>query len=116
MPGALLVRANEAEAELMTGEHDPERAAAALVKAGARMVVITLGADGAILRGEARGATSPGCRRAVRQHDRRRRRADRDAAGRGWPLSGFYPAAVAAALPEAVEAAARACERWGALD
>ena len=31
-------------------------------------------------------------------------------------LSGFYPSSVAAALPEAVEAAAKACERWGALD
>ena len=30
--------------------------------------------------------------------------------------SGFYPAAAAASLPEAVEQAARACERWGALD
>ena len=28
VPGALLVRANAAEAELMTGEEDPERAAA----------------------------------------------------------------------------------------
>jgi fructokinase len=31
-------------------------------------------------------------------------------------LSGFYPASVAAALPEAVAAAAAACERWGAID
>ena len=37
VPGALLVRANRAEAELMTGEPDPERAATALLKAGARM-------------------------------------------------------------------------------
>ena len=43
VPGALLVRVNEAEATLMTGEDDPERAALALVKAGARLVVITLG-------------------------------------------------------------------------
>jgi fructokinase len=31
-------------------------------------------------------------------------------------VSGFYPSAVAAALPEAVEASARACERWGSLE
>ena len=31
-------------------------------------------------------------------------------------LSGFYPSVVAAALGESVGAAARACERWGALD
>ena len=28
----------------------------------------------------------------------------------------FYPPAIAAALPDAVEEAARACERWGALE
>jgi fructokinase len=30
-------------------------------------------------------------------------------------LSGFYTSSVAAALPEAVEAAADACARWGAV-
>src|SRR5207237_5065800 len=50
VPDALLVRANRAEAALMTGEEDAERAALALVKAGARLVVVTLGPDGAILR------------------------------------------------------------------
>ena len=59
VPGALLVRLNEAEATVMTGEEDPERAALALVKAGARMAVVTLGMDGAILRGEVR-ADVPG--------------------------------------------------------
>jgi 5-dehydro-2-deoxygluconokinase len=54
VPGALLVWADEADAALMTGETDPERAALALVKAGARLVLITLGPDGAILRGDLR--------------------------------------------------------------
>ena len=45
VPGALLVRTNASEAELMTGENDPERAAMALLKAGARMVVVTLGSS-----------------------------------------------------------------------
>ena len=112
--GALLVRANRAEAELMTGEDDPERAATALVKNGAKLVVLTLGADGAILRGVLR-ANVPGVPCQVRS-----------TAGAGdaltgtllarLALSGFYPASVAAALPEAVAAAAAACERWGALD
>ncbi len=31
-------------------------------------------------------------------------------------LSGFYVSSVAAALPEAMSAAADACQRWGALD
>lgn len=116
VPGALMVRANRAEAELLTGETDPERAALALRKAGAELVVLTLGLGGAILR----GATGL--------------RVDAAAAparvictiGAGDALTGtllarlalsdFYPAAAAAALDEAVAVAAAACERWGALD
>jgi sugar/nucleoside kinase (ribokinase family) len=114
VPGALLLRANRAEAELMTGETDPERAATALVKAGAKLVVLTLGPDGALLRGALR-ADVPGVPCQVL-----------NTAGAGdvltgtllarLALSGFYPSSVAAALPEAVEAAARTCERWGAVD
>lgn len=114
VPGALLVRATRAEAALMTGEEDPERAAVALVKAGARMVVITLGAGGAILRGELH-ADAPGVHAEVVS-----------TVGAGDALTGvllgrlavsrFYPPVVAASLPEAVAASARACERWGALE
>jgi len=114
VPGALLVRANASEAALMTGEPDPERAALALLKAGARMVVITLGSAGAILRGELK-ADVPGVPAQVVS-----------TVGAGDVLtgillarlatSGFYPPAVPAALPDAVEASARACERWGALE
>jgi sugar/nucleoside kinase (ribokinase family) len=112
---ALLVRANLAEAELMTGERHPERAATALLKTGARMVVLTLGAEGAILRGVLR-ATLPAVDRP----------AVRSTVGAGdamtgtllarLAMSGFYPSSAAAALPEAMAAAAEACERWGALD
>jgi sugar/nucleoside kinase (ribokinase family) len=114
VPGALLVRANRAEAELMTGECDPERAATALLKAGARMVVLTLGPDGAILRGARRADASADDVAVL------------SSVGAGdvltgtllarLALSGFYPSAVAAALREAVAAAAGACARWGALD
>jgi fructokinase len=114
VPEALLVRANQGEAALMTGEEDPERAALALVKAGARLVVITLGAKGAILRGALR-ADAPGVASRLLS-----------TVGAGdvltgtllarLAMSGFYPPAVAAALPEAVAASARACERWGALE
>ena len=114
VPGAFLVRLNEAEATVMTGEEDPERAALALVKAGARMAVVTLGMDGAILRGEVR-ADVPGVPVSVLS-----------TIGAGDVLTGvllaqltitnFYPSAVAAWLPEAVEASAAACQRWGALD
>lgn len=115
LPGALLVRCNAEEALIMTGEDDPERAALSLVKAGARLVVITLGADGAILRGGLRAdvdAVKPS--RLV------------STIGAGDVLmgvllarlaaTGFYPPAVAAGLRDAVAAAARACERWGAVD
>ena len=80
------------------------------------MVVLTLGAEGVILRGALR-ATVPGVPAAS---------GVLSTVGAGDVLtgtllarlavSGFYPSSVAAALPEAVAAAARACERWGALD
>jgi fructokinase len=113
VPGALLVRCNRAEAAVMTREDDPERAAAALLKAGARMALITLGAQGAILRGEVR-ANAPGVPAEVLS-----------TVGAGDTLTGivlarlalsdWYPAAAAAVLPQAVAAAARATERWSAL-
>jgi sugar/nucleoside kinase (ribokinase family) len=114
VPRALLVRATAAEAALMTGEEDPEAAASSLVKAGARLVVLTLGREGAILRGELRASASGSSARVL------------STVGAGGALTGilvarlaesrFYPPAVAAALRDAVAAAARACERWGALD
>ncbi len=114
VPGALLVRTNRAEASLMTREDDPERAALALVKAGARLVVITLGPDGAMLRGELRADVRGVPARVV------------STVGAGDVLSGvllaklarsgFYPPALAAALREAVAESSLACERWGALD
>ncbi len=86
----------------------------ALLKAGARMAVITLGSGGAMLRGELR-ADAPGGPAEVLS-----------TVGAGDVLmgfllgrlavTGFYPAAVAAGLREAVVRAARACERWGALE
>jgi sugar/nucleoside kinase (ribokinase family) len=114
VPGALLVRVNRAEAELMTGEADPERAALALRKAGAKLVAITLGSDGAILRGSEKGHVAASPADVV----------STVGAGDAFTgtlvarlvLSGFYPSAVAAALGEAADAAARACEHWGSLD
>jgi sugar/nucleoside kinase (ribokinase family) len=114
VPGAMLVRATAFEAEVMTGEDDPEAAAAALLKAGARMVVLTLGGRGAMMRGELKANVRGVPARVL------------STIGAGDVLTGvlvaqlaasrFYPPAVAAALPRAVEESARACERWGALD
>ncbi len=114
VPGALLVRCSDSEAALMTGEEDVERAALALVKAGARLVVVTLGVEGAMLRGELRADVDGVPAQPV------------STVGVGdvftgvllarLALSDFYPPAVAAALREAVAASARASERWGAVD
>jgi sugar/nucleoside kinase (ribokinase family) len=114
VPGAFLVKANAEEARLLTGERDPDRAAAGLRAAGAQNVVVTLGAEGALLRG-GRGIDRdvPGVRADVV-----------DTTGAGDALlgtllaalgaSGYYAPALAAALPDAVAAAARVTERWGA--
>jgi sugar/nucleoside kinase (ribokinase family) len=114
VPGAYLVRTNRAEAEAMTGEPDPERAAAGLLAEGARLVVVTLGADGALLRGELESDV-PSVRARVRS-----------TVGAGdalmgvllarLSLAGFRVPALAAALAEAVAEAARATERWGAVE
>lgn len=112
--GALLVRVNQPEAELMTGESDPERAATALRKAGAKMVVIGLGSKGAILRGPVRADAG-----AVRGRVLSTLGAGDALTGTlvaRLALSDFYPPAVAAALDDAMAQAAQACERWGALD
>ncbi len=111
---AFLVKANRSEATALTGEADPAAAAEALLAGGARHVVITLGGDGAILRGGGLRLDVPGVSAKVV-----------DTTGAGdtvtgvllarLALSGFYPAAMAAALPEAVAAAAATTQTWGAL-
>ena len=89
---------------------------AGAVEGRRRLVVITLGlSEGAILRGELRlDADDVPTATVV------------STIGAGDVLTGillarlatsaFYPAAVAASLPEAVAQAAQACERWGALE
>jgi sugar/nucleoside kinase (ribokinase family) len=114
VPDALLVSATARDAALMTGEDDPERAALAILKAGARMVVLTLGSEGAMLRGELRLDVDDVPATVL------------STIGAGAVLTGvllarlatsaFYPSVVAASLPEAVAQAAQACERWGALE
>lgn len=114
VPGALLVRCNAAEAAVITGEDDVERAAMALLKAGARMVVVTLGADGAILRGRLR-ADAPGVPGRVRSTIGAGDTLTGTLLGR-LSMAGFYPPVVAASLREAVKRAAETCGRWGALE
>jgi sugar/nucleoside kinase (ribokinase family) len=112
LPGLFLLKCNRKEAEMLSGEPNPEAAAAGLLAGGVQNVVITLGSDGAILRGAVR-ANVPGVRANVV-----------NATGAGDALLGvliarlaatkFYPAAIAAGLGEAVTEAARVTERWGA--
>jgi sugar/nucleoside kinase (ribokinase family) len=112
--GAFLVKANADEALALTGELEVERAAASLLAAGAEHVVVTLGADGAILRGGGIDRTVRGVPATP---------VDTTGAGdavtgvllAGLARTGFYPAALAAQLPDAVAEAARATERYGAL-
>ena len=78
------------------------------------MVVITLGAEGALLRGELRLDVDGRPANVI------------STIGAGDVLtgvllarlasSGYYPAAGAAALPDAVAQSSLACERWGALE
>jgi sugar/nucleoside kinase (ribokinase family) len=112
--GAFLVKANADEARALTGELELEAAAASLLAAGAQHVVVTLGADGALLRGGALDRTVRGVPATAV-----------DTTGAGAAVTGvllaalgrtgFYPAALAATLPEAMAEAARATERYGAL-
>jgi sugar/nucleoside kinase (ribokinase family) len=113
VPDSFLLKCNASEARLLTDEPDVERAAAALIAAGARQVVITLGAEGGILRGDLH-VDAPGTRANVI-----------NATGAGDAFlgvliaslsqAGYNPETLADALPRAVEEAARATERWGAI-
>ena len=116
VPDAFLVKCNALEARIMTGEGNPEAAAASLLAGGAQHVIVTLGTGGAILRAKGMKADvrAPRPARVL------------STIGAGDVFLGvilaqlgrtdFYPSALAAALPAAAEQAARACERWGALD
>ena len=112
LPGAFLVTCNRAEAKMLSGEDDPLRAAEGLLAGGARNVVVTLGGEGALLRGELRRQV-PGVPAKVR-----------NTAGAGDAFLGvllarlgqadYYPPVLAASLTEAAREAAHATERWAA--
>jgi sugar/nucleoside kinase (ribokinase family) len=99
---------------VLTGRDDPAAAADALLELGARSVVVTLGADGALLRGAGGARDLPGAPAAPV-----------DTTGAGDAISGvllarltgaeFDPAVLPDALVEAVRAAARVTEQFGAI-
>jgi sugar/nucleoside kinase (ribokinase family) len=114
VPDAALLKCNRREAALLTGEADPGAAAEALVALGARAVVVTVGADGALLRGAGGSCDVAGVAAAPV-----------DTTGAGDAVSGvllarlgaagFDPAALPDALSAAVQAAARVTEHFGAV-
>jgi sugar/nucleoside kinase (ribokinase family) len=114
--GATVVRANLAEAlalaDLDRGA-DPGLAAERICSLGARAAVVTLGAEGALVRGEARGdvdgvevdLVSP-----MGAGDAFTGTLAAGLAERGWD-----PGRTDEALPAAVAAGAEACASWGAV-
>ena len=111
---AFLVKCNGEEARLLTGEEDAEAAVDGLLAAGARHAVVTRGARGAIVRGGGMRLDVPG---------EPANPVSTVGAGdvfmgtviAGLAATNFYPAAIAAAMRDAVAEGARATERWGAL-
>ena len=114
IPGCLLVKANAAEARLLAGEGDPSTAAEAIAAKGVALVVVTLGADGALVR-RAQAHEVPGRDARVIS-----------AVGAGDAFLGTLLARLQQmgwdprgdglhdALADAAEAGARATETWGA--
>ena len=81
--GSFLVRASHREATAITGLDDPREAAAAIAAIGAELAVVTLGAEGAVVRGACGGGGAGArgerrldsrCGRRLHGHVRRRAR------------------------------------------
>ena len=115
LPGCLLVKANAAEARLLTGEDDAAAAAEAIASAGVPLVVVTLGPEGALARGAqslevpgrgARVVSTVGAGDAFLGTLLARLQA------MGWDPS--HPG-LRAALADAADAGARATESWGVV-
>jgi fructokinase len=112
--GSFLVRANREEALAIAEVDDPRRAAEAIVSMGARLAVVTLGAEGAVMRGaaEAEAPAEPvEVVSSLGAGDALMGTLVAEIAGRGWDASRADEA-----LVPALGAAAQACGRWAALD
>lgn len=112
--GSFLVRANRDEAMAIAGVDDPGRAADELAAMGATLAVVTLGAEGAVIRGACEAEAPAPAVDVV------------STLGAGdafmgtlvaeLALADWDPAHAAQALGPALAAAAAVCERWSALD
>ncbi len=110
--GSFVVKANAAEAMTMTGTSDPVAAADGLCALGAELGIVTMGADGAVMRGAVEaeaGAPEVEVVVPLGAGD-----AFMGALAAGLSRVGWDPARAAETLPDAVEAGARACTAWGA--
>ena len=111
--GSFLVRANRDEAMAIAGLDDPRRAAAWIAAQGAEIAVVTLGAEGAVIRGACEAELPAPEVEVV------------STLGAGDAFMGTLVAGLAAtgwdaaraeeALGPALDAAAEACTRWAAL-
>jgi sugar/nucleoside kinase (ribokinase family) len=110
--GAFVVHANREEAELLTGAEEPGAAASELCALGARLAVVTLGAQGALIRGEAEGEVSSPDVEVVSPLGAGD--AFMGALAAGLAAVDWDPTRAAEALPAATAAGARACTGWGA--
>jgi sugar/nucleoside kinase (ribokinase family) len=110
--GCFVVRANQWEARELTGESDPAAAAEALCGQGATLGVVTVGREGAVMRG-AVSAEEPSPQVEV-VSPLGAGDAFMGALAAGLAEVGWDPERGAEALPGAVAAGARACTGWGA--
>ncbi len=111
--GSYLVRTNLEESQAITGMDDPREAAAEIVEMGAKLAVVTMGPDGAVMRG-ACDVELPAPKVEVVS-----------TLGAGDVFMGTLVAGLAErdwdaarageALGPALEAAAEVCTRWSAL-
>ena len=111
--GAYLIRANREEATAIAGVEDPRRAAEELARLGAELAVVTLGPQGAIVRGACEAELPAPEVEVV------------STLGAGDAFMGTLLAGLAArqwdasrageALASALRAGADACTHWGAL-
>jgi sugar/nucleoside kinase (ribokinase family) len=110
--GTYLVRCTREEAALLTGSEDPASAASGLCALGARLGVVTMGAEGAVMRGAAEGEVDAPEVEVVAPLGAGDAFMGALAAGIG--ALGWDASRAVEALPAAAAAGARACTGWGA--
>ncbi|MQA74165.1 MAG: hypothetical protein GEU88_07480 [Solirubrobacterales bacterium] len=112
--GSFVVRTNRAEAIAIAGVDDPRRAADRLAAMGAELAVVTLGAEGAVMRGACEAeapAPEVDVVSSLGAGDALMGTLVAELAKREWDT-----ARAAETLEPALAAAAGACTRWAALD